>query len=181
MRTGRGFTLLELMIVIAIAAVLMTIAVPGMRNFLLASERSEASTSLYGGLVTARSEAIARNASVLLCPRDPATTNTSPKCQASGGNWTRGWVLLRDANNNGVLDSGEPAAIDVIASGDATDSGFTITPQSASPTYLSFSSAGRPSVANTFTLCKTGDNSFQGRIIYVDISGRISLAPYTCT
>jgi type IV fimbrial biogenesis protein FimT len=173
--------MLELIIVIAIAAVLMVIAVPSMRNFLLASERGEASTSLYGGLIEARSEAVARNASVLFCARDPSTSNTSPKCQASGADWTRGWVLLRDANNNGVLDSGEPAAVDVIASGDPTDSGFTITPLPASPSYLSFSSAGRPSVASTFTLCKTGDNSFQGRIIYVDLGGHISLAAYTCS
>ncbi len=180
MRTERAFTMLELIIVIAIAAVLLTIAVPGMRNFVLASERSEASTSLYGALVEARSEAIARNASVLLCPRDPTSSNTSPKCQASGADWTHGWVLLRDANNNGVLDTGEPAALDVIASGDPTDRAFAISVLPATPSYLSFSSSGRPSVASTLKLCKTGDNSFQGRIIYVDLGGHIALAPYTC-
>ena len=179
MSGARGFTLLELMITIVIAVVLLTLAVPGMRSFLLASSRGDASTSLYGGLILARGEAITRNAQVSICQRDFSNTNAFPRCGSTG--WTRGWIVYRDSN---PTDTGAKpfASSDVIGVGEPTDTSFVIATVPANTTSMQFDAAGRAvSAAVEFDLCKSGDASFEGRRILVELNGRIGLQPYkTC-
>jgi type IV fimbrial biogenesis protein FimT len=178
----RGFTLLELMIVIAIAAVVLTLAIPSFRYVQLTSERSEASTSLYGALVRARSEAIIRNVQTTVCPRSTSTTGSYPLCDSSASSWTHGWIVYL----NSVGGSGEPLQpTDIIAVGDATDAAFSITVTPTGTSLINFTTAGRATFTNftmlLMNLCQTGvsSNSFQGRQIEVDLNGRVSLTPFT--
>ncbi|GAC1620881.1 MAG: hypothetical protein NVS9B10_03090 [Nevskia sp.] len=176
MLQARGFTLLELMITIVIATILMLLAVPGMRSFLLASSRGEASTSLYGGLVLARAEAITRNAQVSICQRDFSGGNAFPRCGSSG--WTRGWIVYRDSNPTDI--GAKPfAAGDVIGVGEPTDASFVFTTVPAGVGSLQFDAAGRAmSSAVEFDLCKTGDVTFEGRKILVELNGRVALTRF---
>jgi len=95
---NRGFTLIELMITVSIAAVLATLAVPSMTSFLTSMRLSSASSLLYGDLNLARAEAIKRNTRVLMCPSSNGTS-----C-ATGTNWAVGWILCVDANSDGACD-----------------------------------------------------------------------------
>jgi type IV fimbrial biogenesis protein FimT len=61
MRAARGFTLTELLIVIAVAAVLLTVGVPGFRDFILMQRLKGVNAQLVTDLQFARSEAAARN------------------------------------------------------------------------------------------------------------------------
>jgi type IV fimbrial biogenesis protein FimT len=102
-RLGRGFTLLELMITIAVAAVLAAIAVPNMRDFMRNNRLTAASNDLLHSFQLARSEAVKRLNVVAVCASaNPMAAN--PAC--SNGAFS-GWITFQDSNNNWGLDAGE--------------------------------------------------------------------------
>lgn len=72
----RGFTLVELMITLAVAVILTAIAVPSFRNLTLSNRLTTAANDVVGALNVARMEAVKRNASVQFCS-DSSTANGS--------------------------------------------------------------------------------------------------------
>ncbi len=88
----RGFTMIELLMVLAIGAVLAMIAVPSMRDMLNTSRLNSATALVVNDLNQARGEAIKRNTRMLVCRRDAAGTD----CEASAGppfDWRAGWLV----------------------------------------------------------------------------------------
>ena len=110
-----GFTLIELMVTIAIAAILLTVAVPSFTTYLRNAELTSASNNLIATINTARGEAMKRNRRTMVVP----TSN--------GTDWTTGWVVFVDLNGNNSYDS-------------ATD--LTVTTKTALPSYLSVTGTG---------------------------------------
>jgi len=99
-----GFTLLELMLVVAIAGLLLAFAVPAMGNFFRNARITGAANDLMAALHFARSEAIKRRLPVTLCTSaDPLDNN--PVCDASA--LLTGWVAFVDTNQDGLIDAGE--------------------------------------------------------------------------
>ena len=90
----RGFTAIELVIVMAIVAVLAALALPDLSNLLVNQRLRAAGTDLMSSLIVARSEAIKRNGPVEIRP-------------ASGTDWTKGWVVSATASNE-QLDKKNP-------------------------------------------------------------------------
>ncbi|MCU4118756.1 GspH/FimT family pseudopilin [Variovorax sp. N23] len=83
---ARGFTLVELMVVVTLVAVLSAIAVPGFRDLLL-NQRLAASTSEFvAALSLARTEALKRAQTVTLTPLTPLTPKTKK-------DWNSGWEV----------------------------------------------------------------------------------------
>lgn len=83
-----GFTLIELMVTIVVAAVLIMIAVPSFKSITLSNRLGTTANAVVVALNTARMEAIKRNASVQFCS-DSATANTGnalgQACTVEGG------------------------------------------------------------------------------------------------
>jgi len=96
-----GFTLIELVVTMAVAAILVTVAIPNMRTFIQNGRINTQINDLIGDLSLARSEAIKRRTNVGICMSTNGTT-----C-AGGGNWRDGRAIFVDANNNGTWDAGE--------------------------------------------------------------------------
>src|SRR5687767_13538734 len=87
---SRGFTLVELIITVAILAVLMAVGVPSFRAFVQNQKVKSASFELMSALVLARSEAVKRNTDVKLEPD-------------TAGAWAEGWAVKYGAGPTTVL------------------------------------------------------------------------------
>ena len=98
---GTGATVLELMVTLAIAAILVTTGVPSFQNYLLRQHVRAAVNQLHHDLMLARSEAVYRNAVVIACPGAPESG-----C-ASGPDWSSGWIVFEDGDGDRALSVGE--------------------------------------------------------------------------
>ncbi len=126
----RGFTLIELVVTIAVAAILATLAAPSFREFITTQRIRNASFDLTTALTLARSEAITRNANVSLL--------------RTAGTWDGGWTVSAGAgtaallnqqaySNLSITDSANLATITYGNDGrsSTTSTAFTIAPATA--------------------------------------------------
>ena len=93
-----GFTIVEIMVVVAMVAIVTAIATPSLRRFIVSSDIRSAVNDWNLALQTARSEAVRRRTSVTVCPSSNGSTCTST------GSYHVGWVLmLGDGSSAGSL------------------------------------------------------------------------------
>ena len=172
MRNRYGFTLLELMVVLAISAILSTLAAPSFTQMIQSNTTSSNVNNFLADMRFARSESIRRGGGVVMC-RSDAPEVVNPTCGSglgsSGHGWTSGWIIFQDWNNNGVQDTNEPllrvkapvAAIDSITEGDGTTS-----------TQFRFTATGRLSTSPTQLHFGGNYASNVQRLVCVDLGGR---------
>jgi len=98
---SRGFTLIELMVTIAVLAIVVTIGVPSFRNIIVSNSVAFDRDEFFTLVTFARSEAIKRGTAITICKSSNGTS-----CDDSLG-WNGGWLAFHDANANGTMDSGE--------------------------------------------------------------------------
>lgn len=88
-----GFTLLELMVTLAVAAILVTVAVPSMARLMRENQASTTVNELIYALRLARNEAVTRKLPVAVCASD------GDEC-TGGNDWDQGWLVFTDPNGN---------------------------------------------------------------------------------
>lgn len=91
---------MELMVVVAITAILASMAAPSFVGYINTTRQSSAASRLVSDLNRARSEAIKRNSRLLLCVRNTAGTDCG-----TGTNWQNGWLACYDLDRNGACDT----------------------------------------------------------------------------
>jgi type IV fimbrial biogenesis protein FimT len=107
-RPFRGFTFVELMIALAVAAILLTAGVPSFRAVILNNRMAVQVNDMLTALSVARSEAVKRGAVVTVC-KSANSMSSDPSCTETG-NWAQGWIVFVDADDDGTTgtkDSGE--------------------------------------------------------------------------
>ncbi len=169
MEKEHGFTLIELMVTVIVAAVLVGLAVPSMRTMVQNGHRTDVVNLFVSSLQLTRSEAVTRNRDVLMCAANSAQT----ACDTSG-NWEDGWIVFVDADSDKSVSSGE-TVLRKVKSSDVD--GFTIR-STEMPSYLYYRSSGRAKGSSTsvnaadFTVCDSR-GATDARVVSISISGRI--------
>lgn len=152
MKNNAGFTLIELIVTVAVAAIVMMIGVPSFREVISNNSLTSNANAFVAALNLARSEAIKRSMRVTLCSSADGAT-----C-AVAGNYEQGWIVFADPNSNGAVDAGEP----IIQVSEALSGGLTLIGNRNVQNYVSYVAAGVSQMNNgalqagTLTLCKSG-------------------------
>ncbi|GAA3951006.1 GspH/FimT family pseudopilin [Allohahella marinimesophila] len=169
----QGFTLLELMIVLAISAILLTVGVPSFQAMIKNNRITTATNSFVSQLNYARSEAIRLNWAVNL--------------QRKGGTprvWSNGWTIYRDSRAKNDGGTAFVAAEDQqLRDRDAFDGDLEIRSVNSASMHIAFRPNGMLSHTSTMTFAVCDDRGKDhGRMISLSRTGRVSTGPATtCT
>lgn len=166
---NRGFTLIELMVTIAIAAILIGIAAPSFQNVIKHNRVAALVNELSTALNLARSEAVTRGYPVTVCKSaNPAAA--SPVCGGTDASWSDGWVVFVETAmppNLGVIDSGES----VLRVAQPEKDGLSITPVNNFAKRVTYYPEGDSNQYGNF-LIEDSDSTHQRRI-KISRTGRI--------
>jgi type IV fimbrial biogenesis protein FimT len=157
---GAGFTLVELLVVMTIAAILLAVGIPNLRSFIISNRLATASNDFFSALNLARSEAIKRSGSVTLARKSSTTKN-----------WSEGWTIS--------------AGADTVRESDALGDQLTLYSDAGAADSIAFDAQGRASAAAVFIVCYggsvTADGEQRARALFVNTSGRVRAAEINAT
>jgi type IV fimbrial biogenesis protein FimT len=175
----KGFTLTELMATVVIAAVVVTIAVPGFETFFQNNRLATRANAFVSALNLARSEAIKRGVRVTVCKSLNGT-----QCTNSGG-FEKGWIVFVDVNGN--LNGGIPTVDNndvIIRVFEEIPGGISLTGNANVADYVSYTPDGVSKMyssspidgafqSGTLTLCQKAGSP--GRTIALSSGGRVQV------
>ncbi len=171
MRRQRGFTLFELIITMAIAAIVISLAAPTFSTMVQNNRLSGQSLDFITALNLARSEAIKRSIPVTLCK----STN-GKDCVADAGvtGWEQGWIVFVDNSNpsNNTRDPGDPILrVHNLLSGSNTLRGNTNVDD-----FITYTPRGNTTQKGTLSLCDPRKNNDKSKAIRIYVTGRAKLS-----
>lgn len=150
----RGFTLIELMVTVAILAILAAVAAPSFNEAILSNRLASFANNFVASAQLARSEAIKRNATVTLCRSANGTA-----C-ATTGSWQQGWIVLSGTT---VVQYQQALAAGYLLTGDVDS--------------VAFQPIGAGVTSATLKLCRsTPSAGSQEREIKISTTGRTSVS-----
>ena len=175
---SRGFTLLELLLVVALSAVMVGLAGPAFVDALQRGRQQSALGRMGSAIAFARGESVVRASSVALCP-------SNDKSSCTGSTWESGWLVFEDNGEgaggvaqDGLLNGSE----ELLSIADGTDSGITVRSSNnsfvAGSNSIVFLPSGRllGNAAGTLVICDArGATEARGLVINVSGQRRFAL------
>jgi type IV fimbrial biogenesis protein FimT len=163
-----GWTLVELVVALAIGASLVTLAIPSYHAWIGDQKLMNQARALATGMSVARSEAIKSGFRVNLCKSADLRT-----C-ATRGSWRDGFLIYVDENRDGTVDAGEPV---LRVEGPAED-GIRVSANAPIDDYVSYTSLGQARMLSgalqmgTMRVCLPGRSELQ---VVLANSGRVRI------
>ena len=173
----RGFTLIELMVTLAVLAIVLSIATPDIQQFIRNSRMTTQTNDLVTLFNLARSQAIHEGHRAEVC-----ISANQQSCSA--GSWSDGWLVWVDRNDNNSLDADEVARVGApISLHTATQA---LNSANTSFTTVAFQPTGFAQLGNgvafaAISLQPHQCSSQQGRQITINASGSIKSQRSGCT
>lgn len=165
-RQEKGFTALELIVTMAIIAILLATGVPAFKNYGWNLRMKSTIDMLQTDLAQARGHAISHNIQTVICPATDASD-----CSGQSA-WHDGWIIFTDLNADRHRQAGEP----LLKQAGAVEL-LTIS-SSASRRYLRFYPNGSAPGSNTSILFCDGRGTTHANTITLSNSGRIRTQVY---
>ena len=166
----RGFTLIELMIAVALTALLLSMAVPALNAFTSNARQTSTINDFVSSMHIARSTAVTTNFRTTVC-----ASSNGVNCEAVS--WEEGWIVFSDRDSDQTVDNDET----IVAVSDGAE-GLDI--QSAEfGQFLMYRPNGRVMTVSAagnsgqFTVCDSR-GSDHAKVLIVDLSGRPRLSKY---
>lgn len=160
---SRGFTLLELMVTIAILAIVAGLSTPSFLRTIENNRAATASNDFALAIIQARSEAVKRNQPVAICKSSDGATCTN------SDDWEQGWISFVDVDGDSILDGGDT----IFAQHEALDGNTTLRAVNGTDSVLPILSDGTTGFLEVFDICVDTDTS-RGRSIDLAVTGRPS-------
>jgi len=166
----KGFTLVEMMITLVVAAILIGLAVPSYFNMVQNNHIVATVNKLSASLNYARLEAIKRGEQVSVCSAASAALDSC----GTAAQWGQGWVVFVDENDNNAIDVGDT----LIRVNEQLPTGVTITTGSAIVSYDGTGFlTGNPI---NLTISAGGCTGDSGRQMAISASGRLTISSVAC-
>lgn len=178
MQKIRGMTLVELLVTLAIAAILMTVAAPSFVRMIKSNSMSGTVNTFLADIRYARSEAVRRGGRVIMC-RSDNPESTTPACAAAVATpkgWANGWIVFFDKDGTGDWSAGD-TTLRVQSSLKGIDSVQEST--AANATKFKFTATGRLQDNGSAATLQFGGSDFTTtlqRIVCVGLGGRARVA-----
>ena len=161
-----GFTLVELVAALAIAALLFALAVPAFHDWLSAYQLANHARHLAESMTHARTEAVRRGHRVNLCK-----SSNRRQCD-DVGSWNAGFLMYVDIDHDGKVGAGEP----ILGSEGPAPPGITVSANRPLDDYVSYTNLGNARLLNgalqmgTLTVCRSGQHALN---VVLANSGRV--------
>ncbi len=170
----KGFTLVELLITLAVGAVLLGTAVPSLTSMIINNRLTAQANDFVGALQFARSEALRRARYITLC------SSTDGAACATSTDWQTGYIVFVDNDGDATFDIGDEI-LRVIASleGNSTFTG-SVSSIRYMPTGYSLESQQASPSTYAFTLTADGCTGDQERVININPIGRPTVSKSSC-
>ncbi|MER2494188.1 GspH/FimT family pseudopilin [Catenovulum sediminis] len=162
----RGFTLLELMLTLAIAGIALTLGIPSLLETIVENRINTVVMNLNKDIVSARSYAVNYETTITICP-----LNSSNQCN---NQWHNGYTVFIDNNADAVFDSATERKLFVRAK---VSTGDSLTFSDGSALQYQFDGTPITSFSNNqqgiFKYCPSVDNpELYSRAVIIGLSGR---------